>query len=472
MKLNKKVLVSGILLLCMGTIMGVNTMCALESNDAQQKEVIEQLQEPTQEPIQEDSSITLLEFEEGMKEINIVELSEQGSNVRKFRVEARVEGDWQSIYTNDLIEGYHLGALEESITTNAIRLVIEEEASPVTITNISARYLESIQRDKPFTNTAYISSTYFEHDWDYINPDNFKSLTDIIMIGNFSFNTKGELVILDHGPAGDEAHAYAWDSEYAKEKLPIWKEKVTRHTDANVWVSITCFKGSPDGAPNGQTNVFNDPNVRKRFLEDLVYFAKVYDIAGYDIDWEYPGTASQWADYNNLILEASKLFKENGLMLSSAQATGSGLKLESLQSLDRINIMSYDNYGTTNNHSTFYNSAVRIIKEFKNKGIESHKLILGLPYYGVKVDSYFEQWDYKHVYKQMIEAQEFDLGTNIYNGWGFNGANLIRSKVVYALEQELGGVFCWQMKNDIEDFSEDASLAGTTSKTIKKFTVQ
>lgn len=476
MRLNKKVLVCGMLVVCLGAVVGVSGMRTLEKPNVAEEgnkvvDTVEEIEVSEKTPVQE-GNIVLLELEGGMQQINVVEVGEEGSNVRKFKLEAQVEGEWQTIYTNDLIENYHLCVLEEPITTDAIRLVVEEEASPTNIKRMSARYLDKVERETPFTNTAYVSSTYFEHAWDTISQENFESLTDIIMIGNFSFNNKGELVIIDHGPSGGQDNVHDWQSDYVKETFPIWKERVAKNPDANLWISITCFKGSPDGAEGGKTDVFNDPKLREKFLKDLVKFAKTYDIAGYDIDWEYPGTASQWEDYNNLILEASKLFEENDLMLSSAQSRGSGLKLESLKALDRINIMAYDNYGTTKNHSTFYNSAVDTIKQFKDKGIDADKLILGMPYYGVKVDDYFAQWDYKHIYNEMIEAQAFDPGLNLYNGWGFNGPNLIRDKVVYAIEQELGGVFCWQMKNDIEAFDSEQSLAGTTSRTIDQFIIE
>ncbi|MEG1149133.1 MAG: glycosyl hydrolase family 18 protein [Niameybacter sp.] len=475
MKLSKKIIFYGITVLCLGSTACAGSMQALEKSGDEVAST-EVRATPTQEvevketQVQE-ADFRLLELEGGMQTINAIELSEEGSNVRKFHLEAQVDGQWQSIYTNDLIEEYHLCILKDEITTDAIRIVVDEKSAATKITSMSARYIDEVEREEMFSNTAYVSSTYFEHDWDVIHPENFDSLTDIIMIGNFSFNNKGEFILIEHGPTGEGTTPYSWESDYAKITFPTWKEKVTRDLDedADVWVSITCYKGEPDGAPNGQTDVFNDPAIRTDFLEDLVEFAKLYNIAGYDIDWEYPNTASQWQDYNHLILEASKLFKENGLKLSSAQSRGSGLSLESLNALDRINIMSYDNYGTMNNHSTFYNSAVKIIDEFKKKGIPSQKLILGLPYYGVKVDSYFEQWDYKHIYKQMLEEDAYDPGVNIYGGWGFNGPNLIRDKVVYAIEQDLGGVFCWQMKNDVKDFGNSTSLATTTSETIEEF---
>lgn len=410
------------------------------------------------------------EFNKQEKKVNIIEIKEEGSNVRKFHIEALIDGEWETIYSNDLIESYHICVLENVITAEGIRLMIDEKVAPVKINSINTRYLEAVERDTPFTNTAYITNLYYEYDWDEISTDNFKSLTDIIMIGSFSFNNKGEFIVVETDGSGNRT-PHNWDSEYVDSTFPKWKEKLTSrlNPDARVWVSITCYKDSVGGTPNGQTNVFHNQETRNKFLNDLVKFAKLYDIAGYDIDWEYPGTPSQWNDYNQLILEASKLFKENGLMLSSAQSAGSKLSLESLNALDRVNIMAYDNYATTNNHSTFVNSAVKIIKDFKNKGINPQKLILGLPYYGVKVDSYFDQWDYRHIYNQMIEENSFDLGRNLYGGWGFNGPNLIRDKVVYAIEQEIGGVFCWQMKNDISNFSSQDSLAGTTSRTIEQF---
>lgn len=404
------------------------------------------------------------------QDINVVELKEEGSRIRKYRIDVRQGQEWKKVYSNDLVEGYHLCVLKETVNTDAIRIVVETEEGTSNLTSIVPGLRSAVARTNEFTNTAYVSSTYFEHSWDNINDENFKSLSDIIMIGNFCFDKNGKFVIIEHGADGTGVTPYNWDDQYILSKFEQWKERVMRDPENRLWVSITCLKEGSTGAPGGNTNVFRNADTRKAFIDQLITFGKQYNVAGFDVDWEYPASSQQWQDYNNLINEASKALHENGMMLSSAQSTGTGLSLQSLNALDRINIMSYDNYGTMNNHSTFYNSAVNILKEFKNKGVDPQKLILGMPYYGVKTDSYFEQWDYSHIYNQMMTEQgAVDPGVNVYAKWGFNGTNLIRDKVLYAIEQEIGGVFIWQMKNDIFDFTSEHSLAGTTNDTIQRF---
>ena len=140
MKFSKKMIVYGMVALCLGITACTSSMQAME-NVADKNDVVETIEvKKIKEEVLEEAQV------QGVNTILLeLEVSEQGSNVRKFRLEAHIDGRWQSIYTNDLIEGYHMCVLENTVTTDAIRLVVEEEAAPVTITSMSARYLESVK---------------------------------------------------------------------------------------------------------------------------------------------------------------------------------------------------------------------------------------------------------------------------------------------------------------------------------------
>lgn len=67
--------------------------------------------------------------------INNIILKEDGSNVRKYRIDAWNGEKWVKVYSNDLIEKYHL-AVVDPMKTNAIRLVIENSENPASIKEV------------------------------------------------------------------------------------------------------------------------------------------------------------------------------------------------------------------------------------------------------------------------------------------------------------------------------------------------
>ncbi len=239
--------------------------------------------------------------------------------------------------------------------------------------------------------------------------------------------------------------------------------------------------------------------------------AGVFD--GIDIDWEYPvacglscGTPEDNANFTALLAEFRRQLDavRPGLLLTIA--AGAGIDKIRVtdprtyhQSLDYINVMTYDFHGTwdpqTNHHSAlfdspadpstgdqrFYNSN-DAIEAFLARGVPAHKLNLGIGYYGrgwtgvANVNNGLYQSgtpapgtyeagneDWK-VLKNRPGTEYLDAqarATWKYDGntfWSYDTPAMIAEKMQYVQAQGLGGAFFWEFSGD------DAS--GTLTRTI------
>ena len=151
---------------------------------------------------------------------------------------------------------------------------------------------------------------------------------------------------------------------------------------------------------------------RTRFIDSSVALMHQFKLDGLDVDWEYPTLGDADISHSpddrhnfTLLLEAlrERLDREGAgkrhYLLTIAAAEGRaalGLELPRIaQSLDWINLMTYDFYGsltkTTGHHSGLARSSlatpegrttVDAVKYFLDAGVPAAKINVGVPFYG------------------------------------------------------------------------------------------
>ncbi|XP_008210082.1 probable chitinase 2 [Nasonia vitripennis] len=148
------------------------------------------------------------------------------------------------------------------------------------------------------------------------------------------------------------------------------------------------------------SRVAANPNLRKRFVENVVAFVKKYNFDGFDVDWEYPaqrdGSPADKQNYVQLLKELRQRFDQEGLILSAAVGAAEGSASQSYdiagisKHLDFINLMAYDLHGSWD-HKTGINAPTygsdtlniqAVINYWLQQGAPSEKLVLGVPFYG------------------------------------------------------------------------------------------
>ncbi len=121
---------------------------------------------------------------------------------------------------------------------------------------------------------------------------------------------------------------------------------------------------------DGWSQMAGDPEKRKAFIDDCVAICELYDIDGFDIDWEYPTYAAKDGDYVNGASGADyvnfvTLFKEMREAMPdkilSYAASDSGKYTDNygvLPYVDYINVMTYDEGDPPYHNAPLYKSKI------------------------------------------------------------------------------------------------------------------
>ncbi|KAI8360321.1 glycoside hydrolase superfamily [Mortierella sp. GBAus27b] len=144
------------------------------------------------------------------------------------------------------------------------------------------------------------------------------------------------------------------------------------------------------------------PEKRAIFVKTSIELLNNLGLDGLDIDWEYPKTDEQAADYVSLLRElrealdqyAAEKGDSNPYIITGAMPCGednySVLRLSEMNRyMDRFYLMAYDLAGswskTTGHQSNLHGGDANIhkaIQHYLRQGIPPHKIVMGMPSYG------------------------------------------------------------------------------------------
>lgn len=240
---------------------------------------------------------------------------------------------------------------------------------------------------------------------------------------------------------------------------------------------------------------------RQKFIQNLVDFCQTYEYRGVDFDWEYPETAADRTNLTTLVRELRTAFDavDSTLIISMAIPSGtwteSRFDFKSLHPyLDWFGCMCYDFHGSWTNHAGHNaplfapaneteGSADISIRYLIGRGIPTHKILLGIPFYGRmfnatalyapatggsevvhhQIDGYLKSgwvyhWDDLAKVPYLTNPAQTQLIT-------FDDTTSVRIKTEYARGKNLGGVMLWALGQDF--FNNRQPLLETIARTSK-----
>ena len=181
------------------------------------------------------------------------------------------------------------------------------------------------------------------------------------------------------------------------------------------------------------------PQVRARFVENLVQFCRENNFDGVDLDWEFPETDAEIDGY----LALMEAIKAQGLLVSVALYPYKDIEFSPYALADRIHVMSYSR-GLE--HSTFQ-QAIEDLQLFEDNGIPRERLALGIPFYGRQTIDPYRNFSYAQIIQDHQPGPNVDLVENIV----FNGIFTVQTKTCYAREHLFAGVMIWELGQDSLD---------------------
>ena len=267
----------------------------------------------------------------------------------------------------------------------------------------------------------------------------------------------------------------------------------------NLQIAISIGGGSADPSAFSTAAL---PQNRKAFVKSCIdmfirgHFAPglhepgIFD--GIDVDWEYPASDADKTNFTALLKE----FREQldrlrpGMPLTIAAPAGSWayqfIDLAKVQhSLTFFNLMNYDFDGPWNYETGFvaplyrslkdpdaYNNADAAVQAYLDAGVESRKIVFGMPFYGYEwgdvpnIDNGLfepgtpENWGDGYNYIVTIRKQYQMFRDSItqepwlydgYNFWTYDDPVSLAFKMDYVRKQRLGGAMFWELSSDTSD---------------------
>jgi len=205
---------------------------------------------------------------------------------------------------------------------------------------------------------------------------------------------------------------------------------------------ILCISGDSGGF----IPLLRDPDSRSRILEELNNALNVYELAGIDLDWEFPRNDQEKSVYLDFLKDLRTLCSSGNRQLSIAVSRFRALPEESYSTADFINLMTYDFYGR---HSTLESTKEALDFMMARYSIPPEKLLMGIPYYGRIFDGYSpDYWKKSQSYKELIKLGISTPETNEIDGYFFNGADMVQRKVETGRTLGISGYFIWEIGQD------------------------
>ena len=172
-------------------------------------------------------------------------------------------------------------------------------------------------------------------------------------------------------------------------------------------------------------------STRRAFVRNLTTFLETHQLDGADLDWEHPKSKSEIESFQKLILELKTAFRPHDFELTVTVADwGQYLNPETIPSVDRIQVMAYDQ-GTP--HAS-YEKAILSMNRWLKQGVPASKLIMGLPLYGRNKERLARS------YAQIIDAFAPPPSSDLAGGFHFNGIDTQTRKIHFARDNGLADV--------------------------------
>ena len=207
-----------------------------------------------------------------------------------------------------------------------------------------------------------------------------------------------------------------------------------------------------------------DSTHRTAFIVKLIKYLEKNKLDGIDIDIEGDAVCP---DLGPFMAQLADSCHQRGWEVSAAWSGNSmwsdSVPSLALESVDYINIMSYDHTGAwapenPGQHAS-YEDAVKDIEYWIKRGVPAEKLTLGVPFYGKRFSGAVTSVEYKDAILSNSKNADRDQDNKLW----YNGRPTIKKKVELAIEKKLGGVMIWEL---LQDSKGKYSLLSEMNETI------
>lgn len=379
---------------------------------------------------------------------NTAVIEEVGNEVQYFRIQAKVDGEWKTVYQSEKIQKLRLCSFD-TVTTDCVRLSIDKFRNASTPARIKSfkLYNEGKRDAKDFEVTVYqrldgnppteILARGEEYAKNYAKF--YDVYSTVIVFSSILWDENGKMTF---GNLSEEE--YAAEINALKQVVDMRSNK-----EHKVKIIVTALSDGvwQDVGVNGYMHQHWEG-----VADQIVEFVKKYDVDGVDIDWEYPANEDDWALFDKFIARLDNGMNEHneGKILTAAlSAWGLGMSTETLNRFDQIQFMAYDGCDADGYQSSLHQAESGLIDFVKN-GADISKINIGIAAYGRPVNGspYWATWcDLKQANYWDSKYYNVPDAGQVYDGT-FCSPATAGDKTAYALMSGVGGVMVFRLNCD------------------------
>ena len=373
------------------------------------------------------------------KDFNTVVLKESGKNVTLFEIYASndKDKDYKFLYQSDCIEGGHTCFLGD-ISYRYLRIFVNQSSGGYNLNGLGVYNIKKENAGELRVNTYLVAENISED----MDASMLECVTDIIVFGTAKFTAQGGICFVDG--SGESV-----DEKYYADKINILKEKT-----AGKNINLICDIAMPYGNDNADIISMLSEEYVDATVENIRAFVEKYGFDGYDMDYEFPNSKTEWKQYNEFLRRLDKAIPDKIISLAIAPWD---LRFDDdvLEIIDRAEVMLYDMFTAHGYHSIFAVTA-NGVKKAIDGGFDKSKIDLGVPFYSRPTNKLGYWGDYKQFessldrFTNLIYFNDFDhSGSPMTAPQYINSVQMIADKTAFAVDAGLGGIMIWHMSCDL-----------------------
>ncbi len=364
-----------------------------------------------------------------------VTLCEKGDNCLLFEISALKNGEWQTVYRQDRILGWHTCYLGK-ITAQKLKIEILDCKNDVTLRGLYV--YKSEYRKESFKVSQYLR----------LDQQDFNELIDDEGFSGY-YDTVTDVILFEEAFIDENAEIAFNHSEelFARQLETLCK--IIGEREVKIWCCLIFDRKDKNGHRNlNMTKDFINKNIVK-ISHSIKRFTEKYGLYGIDYDWEFPKTLSQWKAYSLIVERTAKFTKVSVALPPWGIMFGS----HTVKSIEHVNLMAYDLFDNIGNHSNSYLGGYNAVRKVMNAGFEKRQILLGIPTYGRTVDRSEYAWptvrdDCREngMWNNTIQFEYTDLKTGEAKASKayLNSYAEVRDKTALTLDFGIGGVMIFR----------------------------
>lgn len=364
-----------------------------------------------------------------------VALCEKGDNCLLFEISALKNGEWQTVYRQDRILGWHTCYLGK-ITAQRLKIEILNCKNDVTLRGLYV--YKSEYRKESFKVSQYLRLDRQDFN-ELINDEGFSgyydAVTDVILFEEAFIDENAEI-------------AFNHSEELFARQLEAFRQ-ILGNRPVKIWCCLFFDRKDKNGKrDHNLTKEFVNSNIVK-ISYSIKNFTEKYGLYGIDYDWEFPRTLSQWKAYS-LIVERTSKFTKVSVALPPWGIMFGG---HTVKSIEHVNLMAYDLFDNAGDHSNSFIGGYNAIRKVMNAGFDKEQILLGIPTYGRTVNRSEYAWptvrdDGKEngMWNNTIQFEYTDLenGESKTSKAYLNSYAQVRDKTALSFDFGIGGIMIFR----------------------------